>query len=134
VARIGMIEQVVGRHGEAEIQFENAVTAAHEAVPAWVWSCRGANLVAAGDTKRAKECYRFALNAGDDFGDQLEAYYSLGRVLRSERHYRDAADAFREVVRRCPAHREARDALSGIERVFDALQLAGAVEGQSDHE
>jgi tetratricopeptide (TPR) repeat protein len=127
LARLGMIESDFGKHVEAEALFTRAIADAGEQTPAWVWSCRGANWVATGKMDSAEKCYRHAIVADADVQDQVDAYFNLALVLRSERRYAEAGEVLQNVLRLSPDHHGARDVLEGMHGVFEAIELAASL-------
>jgi tetratricopeptide (TPR) repeat protein len=124
VARLGMIDKDLGNHVEAEALFQRAIAGCGGDAPAWMWNCRGANLVAAGDRKLAETCFRHAINGEGDTDDQRDAHYSLARILRSERRYGEAAGLLAKVLERWPGLIEIQDVLRGVESALEVAQTS----------
>ena len=74
----------------------------------------GAVLAKQGRLHEAEEAHRAAIGCAEGCID--EAYLNLGLVLRAQERFQDAADCFREALRRDPEYRAARRALRDVER------------------
>ena len=87
---------------------------------------RGANLAVLEHFDEALECHEHAVQFEEDNKD--EAYLNLGAVLRAQRKYREAAEAFkRALVALSPEYELGRVALRSLSEVELAIEMAAAI-------
>lgn len=73
----------------------------------------GLTLALQGRLRDAERVHRSATQCLEGCID--EAFYNLGLVLRAQERYQEAAECFREAIRRDPKYRIARRALRDVE-------------------
>ena len=80
----------------------------------------GSVLALQGDLAGAEGVYEAAIATCYE-GCLEELFLNLGLVLRAQERFSEAAECFREAIRRAPGYREARQALRDVERCLRML-------------
>lgn len=122
-SRLGTLHRDWGRYDEAEQWFATATADPHAQQAGYVWILRGAALASAGRLAEAEACHRKAATLDDV--DTDEALVNLGYVLRAQRRYAEATEAFDQALALDPEsadNREAAKSLQGIQGLLERLE------------
>jgi tetratricopeptide (TPR) repeat protein len=82
----------------------------------------GSVLAKQGRLREAEDTHRAGTRCAE--GDVDEAYLNLGYVLRAQERFAEAAECFREALRRDPDYRHAKDALKDVTACLAELERA----------
>ncbi len=110
LAKLGDICRETGRLDQAASWYRKAIEAAPEEATFPI--LLGGMLAKQGRFAEAEASHRAATACSAGHVD--EAYLNLGLVLRAQERFEEAAECFRESIRRDPGYREARQALRDV--------------------
>jgi len=119
-----MVYRNQGEQEEAEAWFVRAAESELGREWGWVWFMRGANLASLEKFQLAEQCHRHATTHDDD---RHEAYLNLGYVLRAQRKYTEAAEAFQSALAIKADYKEAEEGLNSMTNVQEAIELAKSI-------
>ncbi len=122
--QLAMLYEGLGNRAIAERHFAKACHIYGKDAPGWLWTIRGGNLASLGKFKQAEASHRLALTQPDvELG---EAWLNLGYVLRAQRRYCEAVDAFNQAKKHDPTDADVAEAIQSLSTIESTLnRLAG---------
>ncbi|HEY3395852.1 MAG TPA: tetratricopeptide repeat protein [Lacipirellulaceae bacterium] len=112
LAQMGHLFMESGAYDEAAAWYRQAIQCDPDDATYHIFL--GAVVAKQGRLEEAEVSHRTAIACAEGCID--EAYLNLGLVLRAQERFDEAADCFREAIRRDPQYRIARQALRDVER------------------
>ncbi len=128
LAHMGHLFKAAGDYDRAAAWFRRAILA--DPVDAKYHIYLGGTLAEQGRLRQAEKVHRKGIECSD--GPIEEAHFNLGLILRSLERFEEAADCFREAIRRDPRYREAKTALRDVEQCIRLTELVRSAGGQRD--
>jgi len=111
LSHMGHLFDLAGDHDQAAEWYRRAIEA--DPIDASYQIYLGGTLAKQGRLHEAEEAFRKAVACTEGCID--EAYLNLGFILRARERFAEAAECFREALRRDPDYRAARQALRDVE-------------------